>query len=99
MGRETTELPPYTDYNANQRSLRPGKCSESTARSIKRHIEKLIVARASNETVELHTAKWLAGIGSLLHNKLLRIGLVEPRKNDAGSERFSKVNRTPPEAP
>jgi len=38
--------------------------SQSAAGSIKGYIEKLVVARASNQGVELHTASWLAGIGN-----------------------------------
>jgi integrase len=76
----------FTDHNGEKRCIRPGKVPESTAVSIKGHIEKLVVSKAANQVVELHTAKWLAGIGDSLHMKLLKIGLVEPRIDDAAME-------------
>jgi hypothetical protein len=62
-----------------RRSIRLGKVSLKTARAVKRHVEHLIGAKLARHAIDDDVARWLGDIGDALHNKLARVGLVQPR--------------------
>ena len=68
------------DATGKRRQLYLGKMDESTARAVFDHVEHLAVAERAGVVPQKATAAWLMGIGDDLHERLARVGLVEPRK-------------------
>lgn len=62
-----------------RKTIRLGKCSERDAQQICRHIEALVATSIAGQSVPRETAVWLTSIGDMLHNRLVRTGLVESR--------------------
>ena len=66
-----------------------GKTPMKVCETIKTRVELLLVAKASNSTIDLETAKWLTSIAPTLRSKLAAKGLCEPQaeesKADAGT--------------
>jgi integrase len=67
-----------------RRSLRLGQCDARTANEIKIHIERIIVARQSSTTLSGDTANWLNDIDDDFYERVVRVGLCEPRVNKSG---------------
>lgn len=60
------------------RGLRIGKVDKRTAENVKLHVERVVAARSSAQPVDSDTAAWLTKISWQLHERLARVGLVEP---------------------
>lgn len=63
-----------------RRTIRIGKASMNTANSVKTHIEKLNTAIICSTPIDNEQALWLAKIGDVLHDRIARAGLCQPRK-------------------
>ena len=50
------------------------------AQTVKSFVERLLIAAASGSNIDTDTAAWLAKISDELHGKLVKAGLVGPRK-------------------
>ena len=59
--------------------VRLGKVSDKVAQSIRVKVEALIAAKASGQPLDRETAAWLGEIDDRLHQKLARVGIVQPR--------------------
>jgi len=59
--------------------VRLGRVSDKVAQSIRVKIEALIASKASGQPLDRETANWLGEIDDRLHQKLVRVGLVQPR--------------------
>jgi len=67
-------------------AIRLGKTTELRAEAARLHIESLALARfGGGEQPDPETKRWLAGISDKLHARLAKVGLVEPRKNQAAT--------------
>jgi integrase len=56
-----------------------GRCSAREAETIAGHVEELISAKIRGRAASPATAAWLTEIGDTLYERLVRVGLVEPR--------------------
>ena len=65
--------------DGKRRSLRLGKVSTKIAEGVKTHIEHLVSANATGQSVDLHTSRWLADISDDLHEKIVKLGMAKPR--------------------
>jgi len=72
----------FVDPDGNRKSFRPGKgTTKATAHTIGRHVEVLVGVRTAGGGIDRQTALWLTGIGHSLHQKLAKVGLVDPRQS------------------
>ena len=66
--------------SVNQRqTLRLGTRSRREADRLLIQVENLIACRTANLAPTADTALWLAGVEDGLHDRLIRVGLAEPR--------------------
>ena len=70
----------FADTDGNRKAIRLGKMSKRQAEAVKLRIEDLAASKLSGGTPSDETARWLAAIDSILHDKLSAVGLVEPRE-------------------
>jgi len=61
-------------------SIRLGRVSDRDAGRILEKVEGLITARRHNDTPPAALVEWLAGIDDVLHDRIAKVGLCEPRK-------------------
>ena len=75
----------FTDPHAlasgggKRRTLRLGKAPKKHAEAMRVRVEALLASSITGQPVEPETAHWVAGVGDDLHDKLARVGLIEPR--------------------
>ena len=69
----------WNDTVGKQKVVRLGEVDAKTAVGVKLHVERLIVAVASNQPVAVDTAHWLTRIDDTLHARIARAGLTAPR--------------------
>ncbi len=70
----------FVDGDKRRRCVRLGKVSQRMAEGVRLRVEHLATARASGQPLDSATADWLADIDDVLHDRLARAGLVEPRQ-------------------
>jgi len=63
--------------------VRLGKVTRNDATTAHVWISKLVSAKAMRATPDAETARWVAGIGDTLHEKLAKAGLIEPREGSS----------------
>ena len=63
-----------------RQTIRLGDVSERIANEAKARIEALETASLTGTTVDRPTAAWLAAIHDNVYEKLVKVGLVEPRE-------------------
>jgi integrase len=73
----------FVDKDRERKTLWLGKVSKRVAEEIKVKVEAINAAQIAGLSIDGETAEWLARIGDGLHNKLARVGLVEPRATTA----------------
>src|SRR5438067_219713 len=69
----------FTDGDYKRKTVRLGKVTAKFAQEVKTKVEALNSAAIANFSLEGETAKWVAEIGDVLHDKLLAVGLVPKR--------------------
>jgi len=69
----------FVARDGKRKTVRLGKCSERDAAGIQRHMEALLAASINGQAISRETAVWLAEIADVLHDRLTRVGLIEPR--------------------
>lgn len=72
----------FVGPDQKRRTIRLGKVSQKTADMIRTRVEEMANAKLTGESVSPHTAQWLRTIGEQLHDRLVRVGLCQPRKAD-----------------
>ncbi len=66
--------------DGKRKTLRLGtKTPKKQAQLIQRHVERLIACQLDGSAPPQETSRWLAGVSTLLHEKLERVGLVSPK--------------------
>ena len=70
----------FVDPSGKRKTIRLGKSSKRIAETAKGHIERLLSAKIAGHSPDPETAKWLTGIGDVLYDRLVKVGLTSPRK-------------------
>jgi len=73
----------FVDADGRRRTVRLGRMDRRSAEGVRRHVEALLAAKLSGQPVPRDTARWLADVSDVLHDRLARAGLVEPRRRQA----------------
>ena len=71
----------FVDPSGKRKTIRLGKSSKRIAETAKGHIERLLSTKIAGHSPDPETANWLAGIGDVLHERLVKAGLTLPRKS------------------
>jgi len=61
------------------RTLSIGRMSKKDAQSVRTHIEHLIASKRSGQPMPADTAGWIGRIDDDLHNRIVKLGLADPR--------------------
>jgi len=69
-----------------RKTIRLGKCDRKSAENICRHVEALLSAKRTGESLSPSTAAWLADLDGKLRDRLAVVGLVEPVRRTTLSE-------------
>lgn len=78
----------FIGLDGKRRTIRLGKVSEKIADAVARHIENILSA-ALHPPLAKETAAWLADQPDRFHAKLVKAGLVEPRKATGNDDQQS----------
>lgn len=70
----------FLDRDKRRRTVRLGKCSRRDAETICRMVEEILSNQGAGNPLRQHTADWLLSCPDDLHDKLVRVGLAEPRE-------------------
>jgi integrase len=76
----------FTAADGKRKSIRLGKVSEWTAEGVKLHVEALVIAAVAGHPVDGGTARWVAKLETVMHDKLSAVGLVPKRESAALGE-------------
>ena len=63
-------------------TIRLGKMSEKAAVAIRNHIEALVASKISGQPVVSTTASWIPTVGEPIFGRLVKAGLLQPKKED-----------------
>jgi integrase len=69
----------FVGDDGKRRPIRLGQCDARTADSIKLHVERLLEAKRLGMPLHTETVHWLGAINDVLHGRISRFGLCEPR--------------------
>lgn len=69
----------YYDSAKQKKQIRLGKFNKKQAQRICSGVEAILSAQAAGTGLDAETRKWLATISPQLHQKLVNVGLVQPR--------------------
>lgn len=76
----------FVDPTGKRQTIRLGKLPKKAAELVKLKIESLLAAKIAGHPIDAQTAGWLAEIGDMIHEKLAKAGLVEPRQREEVEE-------------
>ncbi|MCI0631527.1 MAG: tyrosine-type recombinase/integrase [Phycisphaerales bacterium] len=71
----------FTDGNGERRTVRLGAVSVKDAETWRLRVEALNSARISATSWDGELAAWVRDLGDVMHARLVRVGLVEPRSS------------------
>ncbi|NRA58581.1 MAG: hypothetical protein HRU13_10765, partial [Phycisphaerales bacterium] len=69
----------FVDGDRKRKTIRLGKMSAKDATTVRNHVEALLAAKLAGSSVARTSALWLADLGDVLHDRVARAGLCEPR--------------------
>ena len=78
-GKQPPRAIDFKNITGKRDRLRLGIVSHDTAEECCRRVEKLLMAKRLNQSIDSQTAEWLAGVPDDLHEKLARFSLCQPR--------------------
>ena len=70
----------FVDQTGRRQTLRLGSVPKRLAETTKIRVEEILAARFAGHSIQPETAVWLEKIADVIHDKLSRVGLVEPRQ-------------------
>ncbi|MBS0186698.1 MAG: site-specific integrase [Planctomycetes bacterium] len=73
----------------DRRRIRLGRMDMALARAVLRRVESLIAHMLTREPFDADLAKWLAGLDATFHDRLARVGLVNPRTEKTTPESYT----------
>src|SRR3990172_8710402 len=82
-GRRTIQ---FVGRDGKRRSIRLGKVSQRLAESVQVRVEHLAAAQVTGGAQDGETARWVAVLDSVMYERLVAVGLVEPKPDEAQSE-------------
>jgi len=65
--------------DGSRKTIRLGKCSERAAETVLMHVEELVSVSLAGHAINRNTAVWLDEISDVLHERLVKVGLIKPR--------------------
>jgi integrase len=71
----------FIDMNGQRRSIRLGKIPIKQAEAVLVRVEALVSAKAAGTAPDAQTAAWVKELGDVLHERLARVGLINPRRD------------------
>lgn len=81
-GRRTIQ---FVGADRKRRSIRLGKISQRSAEAVKVKVERLVFASITGHAADDETARWVAGIDVVMHDKLAAVGLLPRREHEKQS--------------
>ena len=66
-----------------RKRIRLGVVSHDFAEEACRRIEKLMAAKTLNQSLDHETQRWLVGISDVIHERIAKTGLCQPRQPKA----------------
>ncbi len=69
----------FVDGDGKRKTIRLGKVSAKDASTVCHHVEAMLAAKLAGSSVPRASALWLADLSNVLHDRLARTGLCEPR--------------------
>ena len=70
----------FLDSNGKRNTVRLGKTNKRIAETVKFHIEQILAAHVAGHSLDLETSQWLSGLDDQIYKRLVKVGLVAPRK-------------------
>jgi hypothetical protein len=70
----------FIDRDHARRAVSIGKMSKSRADTFKTKVEHLVTAKITGRPLDGETARWVAGLGDEIHDRLAAVGLVPRRQ-------------------
>ena len=81
--RNGTKRVLFVDGDGSRRTIRLGDVPVKAAESFRLRVETLLACRTTGTPIDGDTARWLADLPDTMHDRLARVGLVEPRERAA----------------
>jgi integrase len=72
--------------NGKRHTLRLGKVAKRLGESVVFRIREIVAAIRTGQSVSADTAAWLGALTPQLHDRLVRVGLAEPREDTTASD-------------
>jgi len=69
----------FRTENGMRKTIRLGAIGYDVAQEFKRKVERLLSWRATGDTPDAQTARWVSSLSDDMHDKLVKAGLVSPR--------------------
>lgn len=79
MSSKNSKFVQFVDAAGKRRTIRLPDLTLRQLDTVRGHVKALNAARISNTAIDESTARWLAGIDSVLRTKLVAIGLLEDK--------------------
>ena len=76
----------FVDRDGRRRAVRLGKVPKKSAEQVRGMVERLAAAQLAGHAPDNHTARWVAGLGDVLHGRLAAVGLVARRQTASVGE-------------
>ena len=76
--------------DGKRKRVRLGVVTYDVAQQAALRIEKLLMAKTLNQSIDSETAVWLRGVSGDVHERLAKVGLCEPRTPIAKAPTLAK---------
>lgn len=77
--------------DGTRKTVRLGKCPKKAAETFKIRVEHLLSARIAGHAPDPELSRWLAELDAKVHDKLVRVGLADPRESPDQSQQAARV--------
>jgi hypothetical protein len=71
----------FTDGNGDRKVVRLGKVTVKAAETFRMRVESLLAARITGTPWDAELSAWVRDLPDKIHERLVRVDLVEPRAN------------------
>jgi len=69
----------FTGADKKRKALKMGRAPMATCRTVRDHIQAIVVAQCNPVSIPRETAAWLGDLDAFLYCKLVTLGLTKPR--------------------
>ena len=77
--------------DGKRKTLRLGRVSRKQAQIIQRHVEKLLACQYDGSAPRFETSRWVESVSDQLRQRLVRVGLIEPKAADVAMPTLSEL--------